>query len=54
MSKKENLQREIQNIERKIEVLKAQRTLLKNKLDNKILTEQQQERKVSKLDAFSF
>lgn len=52
MSKKENLQREIQNLDRKIKVLETQRALLKNKLNNKVLTEQQQGQRVSKLDAF--
>lgn len=52
MSKKENLQREIQNLDRKIKDLETQRTLLKNKLNNKVLTEQQQDQRISKLDAF--
>lgn len=44
MSRKENLINEIENIDRKIKVLQVQRTLLKNKLANKELAEQQQER----------
>lgn len=49
MSKQENLIKEIQNIDRKIKVLQVQRTLLKNKLSNKMITEQQQERRNEEL-----
>lgn len=48
MSKTENLQKEIENINKKIKVLTVQRTLLKNKLENKLLTEQQQETSTQK------
>lgn len=52
MSKKENLEQEIKNLTRKINVLKLQKTLLENKLNNKNLTERQQAQRVSKLNSF--
>jgi predicted nucleic acid-binding Zn-ribbon protein len=43
MSTKDNLEKEIKAIDHKIKALTVQRTLLANKLNNKVLAEQQQE-----------
>lgn len=42
MSKIENLKKQIEDIERKQKALEHQKILLKNKLQNKIVTEEQQ------------